>query len=295
LLSQRFTWLREYVRFLSRMGIAHPMTFVKEFPAWNMYSFFPGRTGQAAPPPLLQCKDVEQAVKAFYRYGFVILEDGLTPEEASTLKGVVKRKADGILKLDQEGLIAPETKHGDKRYSFGEYGPSREWEYLAHNERVLPIVKAIWKGHAFRAITAGGDFVLPGGTWQPLHNDMAWKAAGERIPRVVIVNYYVSEVLPTSGPIRQVPGTARFPVPNRLVGRREPQWMKESVVTGKPGYAVIRDPRAWHGGTPNTSSEPRYMPNLEYILRDSDMSEIGGTLNEQQVTRGEWIAEFDNK
>ena len=42
---------------------------------------------------------------------------------------------------------------------------------------------------------------------------MAWKAAGEPVPRVILVNYYVSDVRPSSGPIRIVPGTAQFPYP----------------------------------------------------------------------------------
>ena len=123
---------------------------------------------------------------------------------------------------------------------------------------------------------------------------MNWAGAGEKLPRVVITNYYVSEVSPVSGPIRHVAGTARFPRPNRVINRFEPQWMKQALVTGKPGYTIIRDPRGWHGGTPNTSSEPRYMPNVEYILSDAPLSEVGGTLNLEQLKRQQWIAEFPN-
>ena len=289
-----FYWLHEYARFLKRMGVQHPRVFLKSFPSWNLYSFLPKLTKKAATPPVLHCAQVEEAVRLFYRDGYVVLSDALTTDEAQALHATVKRKADGIVELDEKGLLKADTKHGDKRYSFGEYGHSQEWEYLAQNERVLAIIKAIWKGHAFRALTAGGDFVLPGGTWQALHNDMAWKAAGEKLPRVVIVNYYVSNVLPSSGPIRQIPGTARFPVPNKVVKDFEPEWMRQSVVTGKPGYAIIRDPRVWHGGTPNTSSEPRYMPNLEFVLRDAPIEEMGGTPVLDQLNRGQWIAEFAN-
>lgn len=285
-------WLREYLRYLSRMGFKHPVTFLKDFASWNLYSFLPGRTRGSFSPLVLKSQDVAQAVEAFHRDGLVVLSDALTPEEAESLKQIVKRKADGILEAEEQGLIPPEYRHGAKRYSFGDYGHSSEWEHLAHNERVLAVLKAIWKGQAFRAVAAGGDFVLPGGTWQALHNDMRWKAAGEKLPRVITVNYYVSHVLPGSGPLRHVPGTARFPAPSPVANRNEPSWMKSCIVTGKPGYAVIRDPRAWHGGTPNTSSEPRYMPNLEYTLRDVPIEEIGGACNEEQLSRGKWIAEF---
>lgn len=287
-------WLRNYASFLSKMGRKQPMTFFREFGTWNFYSFLPARTSRSYSPPVLTIRDIDEAVELFYRDGFVVLSDGLSPDEAAHLGRVVKQKADGIVKADEEGKIDPETKHGNKRYSFGEYGSSAEWEYLAGNERILPILRAIWKGRAFRGVTAGGDFVLPGGTWQPLHNDMSWSSAGNPVPRVITVNYYVSDVRFESGPIRMVPGTARFPVPNSAVIKHEPDWMKRSVITGKPGYAVVRDPRVWHGGTPNTSNEPRYMPNLEYALRDVALSEVGGKPVMDQLHSNKWIAEFAN-
>ena len=292
---RNFEWMLNYLHFLAKMGSRHPVTFAKAFSSWNRYAFVPGRTKASVSYPVLRCEDVEEAARVFYRDGFVVLSDGLTVPETETLQGIVKRKADETVELLRAGVLPPEPGHGDKRYSFGDYGHSPEWEYLASNERIVAILKAIWKGHAFRAVAAGGDFVLPGGSWQPLHNDLAWRACGERLPRVITVNYYVSDIQPANGPIRQVPGTARFPVPNQVVAKFEPPWMKQSIVTGKPGYVVVRDPRTWHGGTPNTSSAPRYMPNLEYALRDVPMHEIGGSAVLHQLNRGKWIAEFANE
>ena len=31
------------------------------------------------------------------------------------------------------------------------------------------------------------------------------------------------------------------------------------------GSVMLRDSRAWHGGTPNLSDEPRSLPNVEYF------------------------------
>jgi hypothetical protein len=287
-------WALEYARFLLKMGSKYPQVFLRDFPRWNLYVFLPGLTKPSFSPSVLQCKDVEQAVNAFYRDGFVVLSDALTSEETQQLKELVKSKGDEIVKADRDGTLPPELRNGRNRYTFDEFAPCLEWEYLAHNARVLAIVKAIWKGRAFRAVTAGGDLLFPGGTWQPLHNDNSWNGAGESPPRVVTVNFYVSDVLPSSGPVRQVPGTARFPVPNGVLTRFEPQWMKQALVTGKAGYAVIRDQRAWHGGTPNTSTEPRYMPNLTYVLRDAPLDQVGGTQALKRLRRGEWIAEFEN-
>ena len=113
------------------------------------------------------------------------------------------------------------------------------------------ILRGDLAGSAFRAVAAGGDFVLPGGEWQPLHNDLAWKGAGEEVPRLLIVNYYVSDVRAASGPIRMVPGTARFPVPpHRVIGKHEPAWMKQSVATGQ----------AWLCGHPRSAGLARRHP-----------------------------------
>ena len=41
--------------------------------------------------------------------------------------------------------------------------------------------------------------------------------------------------------------------------------MKHSTICPAPaGSVLIRDPRAWHGGTPNLSNELRAIPNIEY-------------------------------
>ncbi|MEO2183372.1 MAG: hypothetical protein ABGY43_13845, partial [bacterium] len=45
----------------------------------------------------------------------------------------------------------------------------------------------------------------------------------------------------------------------------EPEWMKLSTVCPAPaGSVLIRDIRAWHGGTPNLSNDVRAIPNVEY-------------------------------
>ena len=42
--------------------------------------------------------------------------------------------------------------------------------------------------------------------------------------------------------------------------------MRLSTLAGAPaGAAIIRDTRAWHGGTPNLGREIRAMPNVEYM------------------------------
>ena len=68
-----------------------------------------------------------------------------------------------------------------------------------------------------------------------------------------------------NGPTRQIPGTqrAREQIPGL---KAEPEWMRLSTVWPAPaGSIMVRDVRAWHGGTPNLSDEVRSIPNLEFF------------------------------
>jgi hypothetical protein len=60
-----------------------------------------------------------------------------------------------------------------------------------------------------------------------------------------------------NGATRTIPGTqASHAAPPPVA--REPRWMKLSMVAPlAAGGCVIRDQRAWHGGTPNLSREVR--------------------------------------
>ena len=55
------------------------------------------------------------------------------------------------------------------------------------------------------------------------------------------------------------------PLISELPDDEEPEWMKLSTVCPAPaGSLMIRDVRAWHGGTPNLSNTTRAIPNLEF-------------------------------
>ena len=89
----------------------------------------------------------------------------------------------------------------------------------------------------------------------------------------VTLNWFLGGRRP-SGPIRQIPGTQVRPgsPPSQA---DEPDWMRLSTVVGAPaGAGVFRDPRAWHGATPNVSREIRAMPNVEYVAPWVDTSRL---------------------
>ena len=203
------------------------------------------------------------------------------------------------------------------RYSYGTASASRQllhepvWASMIDLPTTTPILKAIFGGDDYNLTGAGGDLCLPGAIeYQPLHADFApnWDLPEGRIacarrpgltlteqadggldhrsrqliyehtPPWLTINFLTCDFTWENGPIRQIPGTqALAQKPPTLAD--EPEWMRLStLVGGKAGWAVFRDNRAWHGGTPNLSREIRAMPNVEYAAPWLDMTPFGHTL-----------------
>jgi ectoine hydroxylase-related dioxygenase (phytanoyl-CoA dioxygenase family) len=298
-IAGKFEYLRdvayEYLRYVVRTGSKDPVSMVRSLPRWVVLSCVPALARSRAGSRALSSTEVDEAVRSFRRDGFVVLSDGLSEDETAALRHLVETKAEEVARLEAAGELRGRNpwRH-PKRYSFGDYGPSPEWAYLSSNEPVLAVLRSIWRGRDFAVLTTGGDVVMPGAPEQELHSDLLWDGAGDDVPPVLIVDYYVSEVRLECGPIRYVPGTSRFPPPSRVSRRFEPSWMRRSKITGKPGFALIRDPRGWHGGTSNTSSEPRYMPDVCYMRRDEPLDRVAARYKVSALDRVEWIAEFHN-
>ena len=77
-----------------------------------------------------------------------------------------------VVTVDAGGNVPPALRIADELSRRG-----HRIEVLGHRRQADAVAGA---GHAFRAVAAGGDFVLPGGEIQALHNDLSWKGAGEK-------------------------------------------------------------------------------------------------------------------
>ena len=225
--------------------------------------------------------DVERATTIFHRDGFVVVADVLGPEQLDRLRAAADRVVRKILAVDPIAAVGGGAGGLPHRYSFGGTSGSRQmlhdpaWTELIDLPTVTPLLTSIFGSENYIVGGGGGDFALPGAIeYQGLHSDNMWSElpdpTGQVTMRdvpvpVVTVNFALCDMTPENGPIRQIPGTqrSRTPIP-RLVD--EPEWMRLSTVCPAPaGAAIIRDIRAWHGGTPNLSNDLRAMPNIEYI------------------------------
>ena len=229
--------------------------------------------------------DVAGALAHFRRDGFVVIADVLNPDEVAILAEGVAEAVAGIVALDD----GRRGNRGSHRYSFGGSSLTRSmlhhpaWQMMLANPLVDQLVSAIFGSSSYSLRAASGDFCLPGATdYQRLHSDVRdWvddkttRFSSFHDPQghvsirdlpapYVCANFLPQEVTRLNGPTRQIPGTQRSREVIPALDE-EPEWMRLSTVCPAPAGAVmIRDVRAWHGGTPNVSDAVRSIPNLEF-------------------------------
>ena len=234
---------------------------------------------------ILDPGDTAHAVELFRRDGFVVMANVLNSEQTEILAQGCASVISEILALDPQSA----GNRGSHRYSFGGSSLTRsqlhrpEWRMLLDIPAVTDLVTAIFGSADYSLRAASGDFCLPGAVqYQPLHSDVRdWQSSrttpfsafhdprGQLTIRdlpcpYVCVNFLPQDVTRLNGPTRQIPGTqhSRTPIPSL---DDEPEWMRLSTVCPAPAGAImVRDVRAWHGGTPNISDAIRAIPNLEF-------------------------------
>ncbi|MDG2276628.1 MAG: phytanoyl-CoA dioxygenase family protein [Pseudomonadales bacterium] len=234
---------------------------------------------------ILTAGEIERAVNLFHRDGFVLVENILNDEQIDFLARGCNEVIRQIVALDETYA----GNRGSHRYSFGGSSLTRsqlhrpEWQMLLELDPVHEFISAFFGSSHYTLRAASGDFCLPGAVdYQRLHSDTRDWIDGQQTPfsafhdplgkvsirdlpaPYICVNFLPQAVTTLNGPTRQIPGTqkSRTPIPALS---EEPEWMKLSTVCPAPaGSVMIRDVRAWHGGTPNLSNTTRAIPNLEF-------------------------------
>jgi ectoine hydroxylase-related dioxygenase (phytanoyl-CoA dioxygenase family) len=236
-------------------------------------------------------EDTQAIATSFHRDGFAVVKDVLSESQVNALHRGCLRVIDEILTLDPEGR----GNRGSHRYSFGSASLTDaqlhqpEWVALLEIPSIIAMIETVFGGPDFLVRSAGGDFCLPGACdYQPLHSDMSDRQSFELKPGKSLVvgsffdrearlnyrdlpcpyiacNFITSDWTSQNGPIRHVAGTQNSQVPMPSLAE-EPTWMRSSrLYPLSAGSVILRDVRAWHGGTPNVSDEVRAMPNVEFF------------------------------
>lgn len=258
---------------------------------------------------MVEPHEIERAVRLFDRDGFVVVDNLLHPEQFDQLTEAAERTIRQIVALDDDGT----GNRGSHRYSFGGSSLTRSmlhepaWQQLVDLPTLTPLLTAIFDSRDYILRAASGDFCLPGAVeYQRLHADMGDAVDSETTPfssfkdprgtvsvrdlptPYATVNFLLVESTATNGPTRQIPGTqrSRERIPTL---DEEPEWMRLSTVSPAPaGAAMIRDVRAWHGGTPNVSDHVRAIPNLEFYAPWFREPMTPG------ITRSDWLGLSDH-
>ena len=230
---------------------------------------------------ILSPSDVKRAAELLHRDGFVVIRDSLDPHQLVRMQAASERAIASLMENDPACAAGGGAGGLPHRYSFGGGSASRhmlhvqEWCELIDLPTLTPILIEVFGSPNYVVGGGGGDIAMPGAIeYQGLHSDNIWSEIPDPFGHinmrdlpvpVLTINFPMVDLTPVNGPIRQIPGSQRWraPIPNLA---DEPEWMKLSTVCPAPaGCAVLRDIRAWHGGTPNLSREVRAMPNIEYF------------------------------
>lgn len=234
---------------------------------------------------IFEPREVAAIVARFHRDGFVVVGNILDGDQIAFLAAGCAQVIGEVLALDARNT----GNRGSHRYSFGGSSLTRSqlhrpaWQMLLGLGPVTSLLDEIFQSPDYILRAASGDFCLPGAIgYQPLHADVGDYVSASATPfsafrdplgraslsdlpcPYVCVNFLPQDVTRLNGPTRQIPGTqtARARIPTLA---DEPEWMRLSTVCPVPaGSIMIRDTRAWHGGTPNISDRIRSIPNLEF-------------------------------
>ncbi|CAJ1377654.1 unnamed protein product [Effrenium voratum] len=214
---------------------------------------------------LYVAEDPSLAAWIFQAAGFVLVPGAVSEKCCRELKMACEEEEAKLLQQDP----LRRGNRGKGRYSLGEAQRTGhllhrdEWAALMDLEKVSPVLKHIFGAHGYVCAGAGGDFVLPRiAEYQPLHVDLNFPDCHTRkASPVVTLNVAVEPLTWLNGPTRIIPGTHV----TELAELREPQaWRYFTLAPLPAGTAILRDNRAWHGGTPNMSAETRFLPNVEF-------------------------------
>lgn len=133
--------------------------------------------------------------------------------------------------------------------------------------RILAAMKHVLGPH-FKLSSLNGRAALPGQGLQGIHAD--WPTAVEPGDYFVCNSIWLlSDFSPQNGATRVVPGSHKSRQhPRDVLDDPKKPVPNEHILTEKAGTVVIFNAHTWHGGTLNTSTEPRYGLHGYYCRRD---------------------------
>lgn len=169
---------------------------------------------------------------------------------------------------EQEGASAGSEVHkeqGTRRLS-DLVNKSEVFDGVYTHPRVLAAVAHVLS-RPFKLSSLNAREAQAGKGLQGLHAD--WGERGDSEPfHVVNSLWLLDDFLPDNGATRIVPGTHRLGVPEKNLADVLAPHADEVVLTAPAGTVVVINSHLWHGGTKNTSGQPRRVCHSYYTARE---------------------------
>ena len=248
---------------------------------------------------LVETDSTVEAADAIVSEGFTILADALDSRQVAEVLGECQRIGERVRHEDSAAV----GNRGQGRYSFKSVaGPDTDgnlfhleaWtRHLLDNSKVLDVLDKVFGPpgddgrSSYVAYHAGGDFCLGSACgYQFMHSDWTVATRGTlgakssrynplysvTTPPLICVNFLVQPLTRWNGAMRIVPwsqmvGYGSLDPPNLNDEYENTDWLASKLFPQMAGVALIRDVRVWHGGTPNSSGQTRYLPAIMFMSR----------------------------
>ena len=199
--------------------------------------------------------ELEREVRFFQKWGYLVIDDALTPEQVATLRAAMDDAHSrstvgwgGEPNPGPYGSFFSRLLEEDDRFAF-----------LLDTPPVFTRVTAIL-GNAVQLHSATGRVTRPGTPEQNWHRDGPWPQDPDgtpfgSLPGQINCGYYLDELTMDNGPIVIVPGSHRalFRPPKESAAA----FPDELYLFAKPGQAVLFNGWLYHRGAANDSAANR--------------------------------------
>ena len=190
--------------------------------------------------------ELQQSVMEIEVYGFTLLENVLSSEDAAEMR-------EALIRCERE--VGTEHRHrGAARHVSNLPVLDRVFHPCIDHPRVLPILEHFLE----RSLILGSlnsRIVRPGDGYQDLHSDIPGTMLNMGTPVMMNTVWMLDDFSPEIGGTRVVPGSHR----SGLVTPPEDFNVKHEIQPTAPaGSVIVFNGQCWHGGGANTSDRNRH-------------------------------------